>query len=332
MRKALLEYLCCPRCREELTSEDSSDVLLAGFLFCSSCDTQYEIINGVPQLLVEATEEVSHSVAESFAIQWQEYSEKRPMYRQQFLDWLNPVTAEFFEDKLVLDVGCGKGRHLLESASFGARLVVGVDLGFGSTQVAEEASREFSNTSVVRADIYNLPFRDGVFDYAYAVGVLHHLPDPRLGFKSMVNSVRPGGHVSAWVYGLENNEWIVKYVNPFRIHIASRLPEGALRVLSAAAALILKFVGVGVYKPLEKLLPSVSLFYREYITYISSFPLREIETIVYDHLHPEIAFYLSQAEFGAWFDGFVEPQISWHNKNSWRGFAQLPPSEKAIES
>ena len=27
---------------------------------------------------------------------------------------------------------------------------------------------------------------------------------------------KPGGHISAWVYGAENNEWITRWVNPLR--------------------------------------------------------------------------------------------------------------------
>jgi hypothetical protein len=45
------------------------------------------------------------------------------------------------------------------------------------------------------------------------VGVLHHLPDPGAGFKSLVSKVKPGGHVSAWIYGAENNGWIDNAVN-----------------------------------------------------------------------------------------------------------------------
>jgi len=37
------------------------------------------------------------------------------------------------------------------------------------------------------------------FDYAFSVGVLHHLPDPRAGFRSLAGKVKDGGHLSAWV-------------------------------------------------------------------------------------------------------------------------------------
>jgi SAM-dependent methyltransferase len=70
------------------------------------------------------------------------------------------------------------------------------------------------------------------FDYAFSVGVLHHLPDPRQGFMSLASRVKPGGRLSAWVYGAENNEWIVRFVNPVREKITSRIDQRALLHLS----------------------------------------------------------------------------------------------------
>ena len=66
------------------------------------------------------------------------------------------------------------------------------------------------------------------FDYAFSVGVLHHLPDPRGGFLSLASKVKPGGHISAWIYGAENNEWITRWVNPVREKITSRIDRRAL--------------------------------------------------------------------------------------------------------
>jgi len=61
---------------------------------------------------------------------------------------------------------------------------------------------------VVQADIYKLPFPQ-IFDYAFSVGVLHHLPDPRAGFKSLAEKVKPVGTVGL---GLRRrkHEWITR--------------------------------------------------------------------------------------------------------------------------
>jgi SAM-dependent methyltransferase len=110
---------------------------------------------------------------------------------------LLPVNREFFKDKVVLEGGCGKGRHTQLAAQFGARDVIGVDLS-DAVETAFAATRHLPNAHIVQTDIFNLPFARA-FDYAFSVGVLHHLPDPRGGFKSLVSKVKPGGHMSAWI-------------------------------------------------------------------------------------------------------------------------------------
>lgn len=320
MNDELLEILVCPACLSKLDYDPEHQRLC-----CTECTRFFPIINGVPQMLMDLDPE-RESIAHGFGEQWKKYSHFKEEGEQQFLDWLRPVRPEFFQDKLVLDAGCGRGHHALNSASFGARMVVGVDLGRGSTEVAYASTEDIDNISIVRADLLALPFRPGTFDYAYSVGVLHHLPEPRAGFKSVLSRVRPGGHISAWVYGAENNEWIVRYVDPIRTNICSRLPDGVLSFISQLCTILIILVTRAVYRPLLALFPDLSLFYKDYLMYISGFTFRDIETIVFDHLQPSVAFYISKEEFSEWFEGLSEVIIGWHNSNSWRGFAAIPES------
>ena len=96
-----------------------------------------------------------------------------------------------FQGKVVLEGGCGKGRHTQLAANWGAREVIGVDLS-DAVETAFAATRQLENAHIVQADIYHLPLAR-VFDYAFSIGVLHHLPDPRAGFRSLASKVRAGG-------------------------------------------------------------------------------------------------------------------------------------------
>ena len=322
MKRILLDYIACPDCAGDIEG-DFENELEEGELRCTGCERSFPVHNGVPTILPSQANQAALQVAAEFGEQWQRYNHELEEYRQQFLDWIAPVEPSFFEDKVVLDGGCGKGRHILASAEFGPKLVIGVDLG-EAIYVAREATRGHENVELVRGDLLCLPFKDNIFDYAYSVGVLHHLPDPRGGFKSVVSKVKQGGHMSAWVYGYENNEWIVSYVNPVRKHVTNRLPRPILRGISWILATFLKGVTQGFYKPWNKFFPGSRLFYQDYLLYIADFPHREIETIVYDQLNPEIAYYLKREVFEEWFDDMEETRIQWHNRNSWRGLARKP--------
>ena len=226
----------------------------------------------------------------------------------------------------MLEGGCGKGRHTQLAAQWGARDVVGIDLSV-AVESAFAATRDLENVHVVQADIYHLPF-PRVFDYAFSVGVLHHLPDPRGGFKSLASRVKPAGHLSAWVYGAENNEWITRFVNPLRQRITSKISPRALLQLSKLPTAFLYLATKLIYRPLNQIgngTIAQHLFYNDYLNAIAAFGWREQHTIVFDHLVAPTSFYISRAEFADWWDeiGASDVVIEWHNRNSWRGFGRI---------
>jgi SAM-dependent methyltransferase len=53
---------------------------------------------------------------------------------------------------------------------------------------------------VLQADIYDLPFANGSFDFVYCFGVLQHTPDVRGAFHSLPPQLRPGGRLAVDVY------------------------------------------------------------------------------------------------------------------------------------
>jgi len=336
LKRRLLQYLSCPACGGAIilasASEVESEEILTGKLSCTSCARTWPIVRGVPRFAaIETVTKDKAATATSFGWQWQHFTQADERYEQQFLAWIAPVTPEFFKDKIVLEGGCGKGRHTQLAARWGAIDVIGVDLS-AAVETAFAATRELPNVHIVQADIYALPFA-GVFDYVFSVGVLHHLPDPRGGFKSLASKVKPGGHISAWVYGAENNEWITRWVNPLRERLTSRMNPRTLLQLSKLPAAMMFAATKLIYGPVNRLTPGVArhLFYNDYLEAIASFGWREQHTIVFDHLVAPTAFYISRAEFADWWReiGASDVIIDWHNRNSWRGFGQI--SSKTID-
>jgi SAM-dependent methyltransferase len=331
VKERLLQYLSCPSCAGTISlSSDKREAeeIIQGQLACSACSRSWPIVRGVPRFAsLDEVEAEKAATAAGFGWQWQHFTQTDDKYEQQFLGWIAPVAPEFFKDKIVLEGGCGKGRHTQLAAQWGAREVIGVDLS-AAVETAFAATRHLPNAHIVQADIYNLPFAR-VFDYAFSVGVLHHLPDPRGGFKSLASKVKPEGHISAWVYGAENNEWITRWVNPLRQRLTSRMNPSALLQLSKVPAAIMFAATKLIYGPLNRSTRGASLarhlFYNDYLNAIAPFGWREQHTIVFDHLVAPTAFYISREEFADWWReiGAGEVVISWHNSNSWRGFGRV---------
>lgn len=334
MRRRLLELIACPRCGGapfalEAREEEDEEVM-EGSLECPACRTRYEIRRGVPRLMPEAEHvpDEAQRTVDRFGQEWNDFDFLSHHYEAQFLAWIHPVKPADFKDKVVLEGGCGKGRHSALAAAFGAKDVIAVDLS-SAVEAAFRNTHNMPNVHVVQADLFHLPVPKASVDLAFSVGVLHHTHEPKRSFEELASRVKPGGRVVAWVYGYENNEWIVRLVDPVRRTVTSRLPHGVVYQASKLPAAVLWAAARGLYRPLSKgrLRPlGDRLFYKTYVNAIADFPFDEIHSIVHDHLTPPLAEYLKREDFEAWFTdlGLRDVVISWHNENSWRGTAVVP--------
>jgi SAM-dependent methyltransferase len=298
---------------------------MEGTLVCATCGSTFPIIRGIPRILSNRLTKDQKATADAFGYEWTHYSRLTAADRKEFLGWIAPLTPADFEDRVVLDAGCGKGRHMFLSAQFKARTVVGVDLS-NAVEAAYQNTRALPNVHVIQADISYLPFAKP-FDLAYSIGVLHHLPVPKEGFVALASHVKSGGRIAAWVYGKEGNLWIEKLVDPVRKNLTSRLPRFMTRCLSFFPAVLLYPALKLLYGPavrrawLKRRLP-----YSDYLCSISGYSFAENFWNVFDQLVAPTAYYHSREELVDWFETIEGEHvtISRHNSNSWRGTALVP--------
>jgi SAM-dependent methyltransferase len=305
--------------------------VMEGTLTCDGCGVAYPLRRGVPRMMPPALSADVADTIDAFGWQWQQAGRmlKDPRFSapEVFLDFIHPVQPAWFRDKIVLDGGCGLGRFTVASAQFGARLVIGVDLS-ASVDLAFDNTRHLANVVIVQADILALPVSRAI-DYGFSVAVLHHTADPRGAFLHLVSKVVPGGSVSAWVYGRENNSWIVYGINPLR-KITSRLPRRLLLAASYALAVPLTMLVKGIYGPVARQ-PALApwrrwLFYFDYLAFLAQFDYATLALIIFDHAVPTIAEYIPRAVFAEWFAAasLTDVTVTMRGGNSWRGFGVLP--------
>lgn len=259
------------------------------------------------------TSDTSRGSPDRFGYEWGEYSELRPEYETQFRGWTPFFAPEDWRGKHVLDVGCGMGRNSFWPLSYGAATVVAVDVDDRTLASARHTLREFPNVQVQKVSAYDIPFQDQ-FDVAFSIGVIHHLEFPERALARMAQAVRPGGNVLVWVYGYENNEWIVNYFDPFRKLLFSRLPVSFVHHLSLyPSALLWVLLRLG----LSKL---------AYFRLIRAFSFRHLRSIVFDQMLPKIAHYWPRARVeelmrGA---GLTQVRTQWVNEMSWAAIGIKP--------
>ena len=272
MRRRLLELLVCARCRDALDVEPfavdahatAGEEILDGALWCRGCGHAFPVIGGVPRLLSPELlgrmtgryreffqahpelrpprgvgDDALADTLESFTRQRLDFEPPGPAFaaqwRQNFRRYVAGALAPGdLRGKLVLDVGCGFGRHMYVGAEEGAE-VVGVDLS-GGVDRAYAVNRRNGRCHVVQANVFDRPFRDGTFDVVWSFGVLHHMPDPAAGFRTIVPFARPdGGIVVVWVYGYEGMTLSYRLSHMRALHRITRGWSGAARARASAA-------------------------------------------------------------------------------------------------
>ena len=329
MKQRLLEILACPWCGQpfEARSYDSPSTpgeITSGVL-TSGCGRRFPIVRGIPRILENATDlfpefvrahaadfpDASKAPAKkdrtdaaiektrkSFGYQWTFFREMVIDFRENFFYYIRPLDESFFKGKLGLDMGCGFGRHIYNAAVFGAEMV-GVDLSDAIESTAENV-RELGNVHLVQADVYHLPFRPGVFDFAYSIGVLHHLPDPERGYQSLLPIVRSKGSVFIWVYSKKRA--VVNAILETTRAITTRVPPGVQKALSYAFAV----ADWGVIKAYQgaAAIPGIGALVRK-------LPLPRLR--LYTH-------YPFQVVYADWFDRFAAPIRFYYDENDMAGW------------
>lgn len=258
MKKKLMKILVCPECRKRLSLrifEESSGEITEGLLTCG-CKRWYPIIGGVPRMLPDGLRDshtkkryssflkkyegrlprgfspvnlskdmrLKRDTLESFGFQWNIFSDMFPEFRENFLNYIKPIKPSFFRNKLVLDAGCGFGRHTYYSAEFGAE-VVGLDLSH-AVEAAYQNVKRFPKAHIVQGDIYNLPFSND-FDFIFSIGVIHHLPDPKAAYLGLARFAKNGASLFIWVYGREGRRFKVAVLGRVR-KITRKMPHKML--------------------------------------------------------------------------------------------------------
>ncbi len=245
---------------------------------------------------------------ERFGHSWHIFNEILPIHEQQFHRWTKGIATEEWRGKKILDVGCGIGRNSYWALHNGAESALCIDVDERTLAAAKNNLSEYSNAIIKYQSIYDLALHEQ-FDIAFSIGVIHHLENPQLAIKNMIHALKPEGKILIWLYGFENNEWIVRFFNPFRKLLFSRLPLSVVYALSLPLTVSLwLFLRLGFGKI-------------AYLKMLRQFSFRHLRAIVYDQMIPKIARYYTKneayqllAEHEAELENI---QIDWVNQMSW---------------
>jgi SAM-dependent methyltransferase len=248
-----------------------------------------------------------------FGYEWNHYREMLDIHEIQFRNWMPFLAPSDWSGKTFLDVGCGMGRNSFWPMVYGASKGKAVDLDERSLKAARLNLARFPGMEVKMESAYELTDKKR-FDVVFSIGVVHHLEHPGKALKKMRDAAKPGGLVCVWVYGYENNEWVVRWFDPFRRALFSRLPIGWVHALSALPASFLwLFLRTGKKGP-------------AYLSFLRGLSFPHIRSIVFDQMLPQIARYYRREEVESLMTGagLTNVRIEWVNEISWAACGTAP--------
>ena len=250
-----------------------------------------------------------------FGHSWNIFSEILPVHEEQFLRWTAGLEKSDWRGKSFLDVGCGIGRNSYWPHAYGAASSLSIDIDRRTLAAARENLRSFAAADVDFRSAYSIGEANR-FDIAFSIGVIHHLDDPDSAIREMKKALKPRGTLLVWIYGQENNEWLVKFFNPVRKFLFSKMPLPIVYALSYPATALLW------------LILRAGLGRTEYMRLIRTFSFRHLRAIVYDHMIPIIANYYTKDDAIKLLQeqGLQDVAAHWVNEMSWTVVGTKPGS------
>lgn len=200
-------------------------------------------------------ENVDSEVAAGFGREWSTFTQSE---EQLSSDERLAIFASYFrifpwhilaKDAVGIDVGCGSGRWSTLVAPRVGHLHL-LDPSPDALAVAKRNLRSTSNTTFHLASVSDIPLPDCSLDFAFSLGVLHHVPDTQSAINAIAGKLRSGAPFLVYLYyALDNRPvWfrtLWKASNLMR-HLISRMPPWAK--LGAS-----QFIAATIYWPLARL-------------------------------------------------------------------------------
>jgi arsenite methyltransferase len=201
VKPALLDMLADPASGEHLALEAGALVAPGG--------ARYAIRDGIPRLSDPAASG-QKSTFDTFSWKWTHVSsqeiDQRVVAQHAWYDERygfggdGDLATLLAGRERILEAGTGLGGDAARFARLAPHAeVVAIDL----SEAIEVAARRFggpSNLHYLQADIMQLPFPPGTFDFISAEQVIHHTPDAERAFANLAARLAPGGVFAAYLY------------------------------------------------------------------------------------------------------------------------------------
>ena len=154
--------------------------ILEGAIHCSACASSWPIVDGIPRMLGAEDAEGPRT-----AHRWTTFDSAVSEWEENFLDLASPLQPGDFLGKVVLDAGCGYGRHAYFAARYGAE-VIALDSSGDAVAATATNTRDLGRVHVMARQSPE-PTEQGAIVGTAARGSIHQ----RLGSDARLKHATP---------------------------------------------------------------------------------------------------------------------------------------------
>jgi SAM-dependent methyltransferase len=223
-----------------------------------------------------------------FGEQWTRYRDNEGFYGSQelFADIVGPLLLpDALAGKRVADLGSGTGRIVRMLLGAGAEHVTAVEPSDAFEVLVENLRAFQSRLAFIHGPGEELP-PSGTLDAVFAIGVLHHVPNPDPIVEAARRALKPGGRLVVWLYGKEGNSAYLVLLNALRLFSRAAPHWMVIAVTWLLYPPLVAYIGVCKWLPLPL---------RAYMTeVIGKMSPAKRRLVIYDQLNPEYAKYYTR--------------------------------------
>jgi ubiquinone/menaquinone biosynthesis C-methylase UbiE len=153
----------------------------------------------------DVTKNIDLDVAAGFGHEWSTFrqgeseflpADREAIFRSYFhiFPW-----SELPPDPVGIDVGCGSGRWSVMVAQKVGQLHL-LDASADALAVARQNLAHATNVSFHLASVGDMPVDDNSLDFAFSLGVLHHVPDTMAAIRAIATKLKVGAPFLVYLY------------------------------------------------------------------------------------------------------------------------------------
>jgi ubiquinone/menaquinone biosynthesis C-methylase UbiE len=200
------------------------------------------------------TQNLDPDVAAGFGHEWSTFPQSETEFSSADREAIFQSYFQIFPwnqlppDPVGIDIGCGSGRWSVMVAPKVGHLHL-LDASEDALAVARRNLASATNVSFHHASVDHIPVDDNSLDFAFSLGVLHHVPDTAAAIRAIADKLKTGAPFLSYLYyALDNRPWwyrtIWRFSNSFRV-VISRMPPTTRLIIS-------QIIAITVYWPLAR--------------------------------------------------------------------------------